>query len=210
MRDSYEVWLGGAGDGHAPAQVRQRPELSILRGKLRLALSRSGARVAAAGREPRGPHDFLALLQGADFAGAGRLDWASIVRILVEDLRLTIDAPTPGGLSADDHAIVARQLARADEAARQSVPPVHSEQDEAGLLLARDEELALLRAYREGHKAEVVRARLQDAITASSAIYPRFGQVRPFPLPAALTLRSIAAPYALTPPPASPAAGGVL
>lgn len=185
ISDSYEAWIGGAtlGGPYAPADARLKPELTILRGKLRFAMAASSREHAA-----NAPLDLTTLLKAADFAGSGHLEWSAFVRVLVEDLHMRIDTNTALqrddaglALSADDRATIARQLARSDaqqrEAARQGLALKPSEQDEASANLARDEELALLRAYREGHKPDVVRQRLQDAITATVDIYPRFGQV---------------------------------
>ena len=185
--DSYEAWLNGASHGTiSTAELRLKPELTILRGKVRRSLSHlSGGNIDGS------PNDMMSMLQGADFSRAGRLDWPSFVRVLTEDLHLIVSAEPSShinvgsGLSLEERAIVARQVERSDahqrEAARLGVQLMSSERDEASINLARDEELKLLCAYREGHKSEVVRRRLQDAVTASAAIYPRFGQVNNYP-----------------------------
>lgn len=187
IRDSYEAWLSGSGDEHSEAaaggghaslaDVRLKPELVLVRGKVCCALSR--LRLQDRPENRASPQDLLSLLQAADFAGSGRLEWASVARVLTEDVRLAIDG---GGnarpdLSEGDHAMIARQIARAEAQQREAASALApAQRDEASLNLARDEELALLRVYREGHKSDVIRRRLQDAVTASVALYPRFGQ----------------------------------
>jgi hypothetical protein len=201
IADSYALWLQGDGiialqqqpamgayDG-APAGSRAlRPELAILRGKIRRALTQlRQATYDASGRQGD-EHTLLTLLQGADFSRSGRLDWPDFSRVLREDLRLQLvpltDA-TGHAFTEEQRAMVARQLARSDaqqRAAAQaglatSLSQALSQADEATLEVARDEELALLRAYRESAKADVVRRRLQEAVTTAVALYPRFGQV---------------------------------
>ena len=186
IRDSYEAWLSGSSDEHSQAAAgggrasldgRLKPELVLVRGKVCCALSR--LRLQNRPENCASPQDLLSLLQAADFAGSGRLEWTSVARVLVEDVHLAIDG---GGdarpdLSEGDHAMIARQVARAEAQQREAASALApAQRDEASLNLARDEELALLRVYREGHKSDVIRRRLQDAITASVALYPRFGQ----------------------------------
>ena len=185
--DSYDSWLRGASDRQSSQNNSQRlkPELTILLGKVRRALmttALSSDNTLDRSLSHSGAHrDLYSILEGADFDRRGVLDWPAFVRVLVEDLHLSIESTTRSDqLSSEERDLVARQVARSQAQRRDAAHSstlTRTEKDEVSLNLAKDEELMMLRAYREGHKADVVRQRLQDSVTAEVDLYPRFGQV---------------------------------